>query len=149
MKGIECAFFGSAAKPIELRTSKAGNPWCSLSVGVETGDVREDGSTHLEWVKVSVFGAQAEALAMKVEKGTRLYVEGVLRPERWQTSEGEHKFTLAVAASKCDRVGASAIGRNKPRRDSEPSGKPSFAASIEREPNRSANKGSLSDPLPF
>ena len=151
MKSIECAFFGSAGKPIELKTSKAGNAWASLSIGVETGDTREDGSAQLEWIKVSVFGAQAESLAGKVEKGTRLYIEGNLRVERWQTSEGEQKFTLSVAASKCERVGTSAIGRNKPRREAPPSSVPSYAGSVyERErPKIQGFNDDLNDALPF
>jgi single-strand DNA-binding protein len=144
---LECAFFGSAARPIELKTSKAGKSWAQLSIGVENGDTREDGSTQLEWIKVSVFGSQAEALAGKVEKGTRLYCEGSLRVERWQTSDGEQRFTLSCAASKCERVGASAIGRNR-KRETEP-GTPSFAGGVYRQALRVLGRDDFNDQLPI
>ncbi len=113
MRGLEVAFFGSAARPIEVKTSKAGNQYGVVSIGVDCGESRDDGSNALEWIRVTIFADALEALAGKVEKGTRLYVEGSLRADRWKGSDGEQRFSLQVAASKIQRVGSSAIGRNR------------------------------------
>lgn len=113
MKGIECAFFGSAAKPVDVKTSKAGNPYGVVSIGVDTGETRDDGSNALEWIRVTIFAEAVEALAGKVDKGTRLYVEGSGRLERWRGNDGEQRFSLNVTANKIERVGSSAIGRNR------------------------------------
>jgi single-strand DNA-binding protein len=124
--GIEAAMYGFAAKHIEMRTSKAGNPWGTLNVGVESGATTDDGSAALEWVKVSLFGSTAEALAPRIEKGTKLYLEGWLKVDRYKTPEGEHRVSIALAANKCEITGIAAIGKNRPRqsRDDTPEKQP-------------------------
>jgi single-stranded DNA-binding protein len=116
MKGIECAFFGLLAKEPELKTSKSGKPWASISVGVDTGDVDDSGGTKLQWLRVAVFGEAASRLA-GAQKGTRLYIEGTLTLDHWEGKDGEAKHGLSVAAWKCERIGASAIGRQRPARE--------------------------------
>ncbi len=112
MKGVECAFFGSLGREAELRTSKSGKPWASLSIMVDTGEEDADGHGKVQWLKVACFGEIAERLA-GAAKGTRLYVEGTLRLEEWKDRDGFDKHGLSVAAWKCEKVGSSAIGRNR------------------------------------
>lgn len=65
-----------------------------------------------EWVEeasyfdVVVFGKQAESLRDKLHKGTRVFVEGVLRQERWQAQDGTKKSAVRVYADvvKFERV---------------------------------------------
>ena len=114
MKGIEAGFFGSLGREVELRTSKSGKPWASLLIAVETGEEDADGHTKAQWIKVAVFGENAERLA-GAAKGTRLYVEGTLKQEEWKDKDGFDKHGLSVAAWKCEKVGSSAIGRNRPK----------------------------------
>ena len=116
MKGIETAFFGVIAKETEIKTSKSGKPWASISVGVDTGDVDDSGATKLTWLRVAVFGESASKLA-GAQKGTRVYCEGTLTLSTWQAADGTERHGANVAAWKCERVGASAIGRQRPARE--------------------------------
>jgi single-strand DNA-binding protein len=111
---IEAAFFGTVAKDAELRTSRAGKPFVSMSVAVD--DKAHDGEKSTQWVMVTAFGEQAERLCRSPLKGARVYAEGILRLEEWTPENGEKRFSLKLAAFKCERVGASAIGRNRERR---------------------------------
>ncbi|MGA7323429.1 MAG: single-stranded DNA-binding protein [Rhodomicrobium sp.] len=114
MKGIEAAFFGGLGREVDLRTSKSGKPWASLSIMVETGEEDADGHAKAQWIKVAVFGENAERLA-GTQKGTRLYTEGTLKLDEWKDKDGFDKHGLSVAAWKCEKVGSSAIGRNRPK----------------------------------
>jgi single-strand DNA-binding protein len=116
MRGVEVAFFGSLGREVELRTSKSGKPWASLSIMVETGEEDADGHDKVQWLKVACFGENAERLA-GAAKGTRLYVEGTIKLEEWKDKDGFDKHGLSVAAWKCERIGSSAIGRNRPKID--------------------------------
>lgn len=113
MRGIEAAFFGMLAKEPELRTSKSGKPWTSISVGVEIGDVDDSGAAKLTWIRVAVFGDAAVKLA-GAGKGARLYVEGSLTLNTWNDAHGECRTGLNVAAWKAEKVGRDAIGRQRP-----------------------------------
>jgi single-stranded DNA-binding protein len=109
MTGIEAALVGRVASDtIELKTSQAGKPWTAFSIGVGEGDT-------LEWVRISVFGAVAERLAGELTKGQTVYCEG--RLQLWRArKDGVEKASLQIAAWKVEKVGISAIGRNKPKR---------------------------------
>ncbi len=110
MKGIECAYFGSLARDAELKTAKSGKPWASLLVMVDTGEEKA------QLVQTAVFGETAEKLD-GAPKGTRVYCEGTLKTSTWNAADGEVKHGLSCAAFKCERVGSSAIGRNRPPRE--------------------------------
>ena len=109
MIGIEAALVGRVASDtIELKTSQAGKPWTAFSIGVGEGD-------PVEWVRISAFGAVAERLAGELTKGQTVYCEG--RLQLWRArKDGVEKASLQLAAWKVEKIGASAIGRNKPKR---------------------------------
>ena len=90
MTGIECAFTGQLAQDVQLRESKNGKSWASLSLAVGADD-------DVTWVRVACFGELAEAAA-KFAKGTSIYVEGKLKLDRWE-KDGQEKSGLSVAAS--------------------------------------------------
>ena len=112
MKGIECACFGAIGSDvIELKMSKADKPWTAFNLAVDTG---EEKST---WLRVSCFGEVAERVAANFKKNDRAYIEGLIRLDHWLDKHGEQKHGLSVSAFKVEKAGASAIGRNKPKRE--------------------------------
>ncbi len=108
MKGIEAAYFGALARDVELRTSKTGKLWAQLLVMVDVGEEKS------ALIQTAVFGEVAEKLA-GAAKGMRVYCEGTLKPSQWNTADGETRHGLSVAAFTCQRVGSSAIGRQRPK----------------------------------
>ena len=113
MKGIEAAFFGILGKDVELRTSKSGKPWASISIMISTGDEDADGREKMQWVQTAVFGEAAEKRA-GAAKGTRLYVEGTLTLSHWNTADGEVRHGLNCATWRCEKV--SNIGKARERK---------------------------------
>jgi single-strand DNA-binding protein len=107
MRGIECAFWATIGQDIELKTSKAGKPYVSFSAVVTMGQ----GEDVSQWPRVGCFGEVAEKLAAQARKGDRIYCEGALTLNTWESPAGETKQGLNVAAWKCERL--SNIGRNR------------------------------------
>ena len=119
MRGVEAAFFGMVGKSPEVKTSKAGMPFATFSVGVDAGEDKA-GKAVLEWVRATMYGDLATQLAPKLDKGTRVYCEGRLSLDRWTDKDGATRVGLNLAAFKVERVGASALGRNRPPREAAP-----------------------------
>jgi single-stranded DNA-binding protein len=114
MSGIEGALTGIVVSDaIELRTSQAGKKWAAFNVAVGEGDGRQ-------YIRASVFGTLAERASAGLAKGTKVYLEGhSLRLSEWTSrSTGETRTGLQMVASKLEKVGTSAIGRNKPPKKS-------------------------------
>ncbi len=116
MRGIEAATAGVLAGDIELKTSRNGNPFINFSLAVNQGN-DEDGKPITQWVRVACFGQIAEQLAARARKGDKLYVEGALTLTSWaDKATGTERYGLKLAAWKAEKVGASAIGKNRPPR---------------------------------
>ena len=82
-----------------------------IRVNMVMVDVGEEKS---QLVQTAVFGEAAEKLD-GAAKGTRVYIEGTLKTSQWNTADGETRHGLSCAAFTCQRVGSSAIGRNRPK----------------------------------
>ena len=127
---IECALFGTLGRDAERKTSKGGRSGLRLSVRVGDGDAAQ-------WVSVLAFDAEAIAVADKMVKGARVYLEGRLSLDTWRGSDGADRQGINVMSWHCR---LSKIGRNRPKQPSK------------AEPSRSAassDSGFYSDPIPF
>jgi single-stranded DNA-binding protein len=150
MRGIESAFWGVVgSETIELKTARSGKPWAAFNVGATVG-TDEDGKDVLQWLRVSTFGETAERVASTFRKGDRCYCEGSLRLEHWEGRDGEAKHGLSLMAFKAEKVGVSALGRNKPKQA--PPGAQAEQAPHHRAPQRERIREYVppfSDPVPF
>ena len=142
---IECAFTGRLAHEPEIKTSKAGTPWASLSVGVGESDA-------LQWVRVAVFGEMAEAIRA-LPKGAKVYVEGRLKLEEWTGKDGVARHGLNVPATLAQPLGQ--IGRRRPSKPSgdpvKPTGDPvrDWQRPVAAAGAPSGQRDPLSEPIPF
>jgi len=116
MNSIEFALVGRVGRDPDLRTSQSGNPWTAISVGVGKDD-------QTQWVRVSLFGDQAEHACSALKKGSNVYVEGRdLRLDSYTGKDGNQRHGLQGIATKVEVVGAGAIGRNRPPKQRAPEG---------------------------
>jgi single-stranded DNA-binding protein len=103
MSGLEVAFFGSLAANAEARTSKTGKPYLRFRARVGDGD-------DVQWVGVTCFDEKAIAVANKLVKGARAYIEGRLSLDDWTAADGTKRHGLSVMSWHCR---LSQIGRSK------------------------------------
>jgi single-strand DNA-binding protein len=92
---------GNLGRDPEKRYTQDGRPVTRFSLAATTRRRERDGewADHTEWFGVTVFGRQAETLAERVTKGTRVYVEGRLESRQYDTQNGGKGFALDVIAS--------------------------------------------------
>jgi single stranded DNA-binding protein len=118
MRGIEAATAGVLAGDVELKTSRTGKPYANLSLAIDAGQ-DDEGRKLTTWLRCTVFNETAELLARTAQKGSKIYCEGKLSLSEWQDkTTGAQRHGLSLAAWKAQVVGASAIGRNRKRRES-------------------------------
>jgi single-strand DNA-binding protein len=58
----------------------------------QSGELQE----RTEWHNVVFFGKLAEVVKQYVRKGSKIYVEGKLRTRKWQTQDGQDRYTTEV-----------------------------------------------------
>jgi single-stranded DNA-binding protein len=99
MRGIETAFWGTLGKAPELKTSKIGNSFATMTVAVTVGQ-SDDGRGATQWVRVASFGDTARNIASRAKKDDRVYYEGSLALNQWNDAHGETRNGLNVSAWK-------------------------------------------------
>jgi single-strand DNA-binding protein len=113
---IEAAFMGTLGRDAEAKTSKAGKPYLRLAVRAGEGD-------KAAWVSVTCFDPDAIAVAGKLVKGAKVYVEGTgLKIDEWTGQDGKQRHGLSCMSF---HTRLCAIGRNKPPKSGrEPAAQP-------------------------
>ncbi|MBB1073961.1 single-stranded DNA-binding protein [Rhodoferax sp. 4810] len=100
---------GDAVANFNLATSEA---WRDRN----TGELQE----RTEWHRVAIFGKAAEVAKQYLRKGSKVYIEGKLRTRKWQTADGQDRYTTEVVVD---------IGGTMQLLDSRSSGSSEFEAS--------------------
>ena len=71
-------------------------------ISIATNEVWRDKSGNLqertEWHKVVFFGQQATTIGEWTKKGSKIYVEGSLRTDKWQDKSGNDRYTTEIRA---------------------------------------------------
>jgi single-strand DNA-binding protein len=92
---------GNLTRDVEVRATPSGAQFATLRVAFNTR--RPDGSggwaDKANYVDVEVSGAQADACARYLHKGSRVFIDGELEFQEWQDrSSGQKRSTLRVRA---------------------------------------------------
>ena len=82
--------------------SQAGAAITNLSTA--TSETWKDKSTgqqqeRTEWHRVVFFNRLAEIVGEYLKKGSKVFVEGSLRTQKWQDKNGQDRYTTEVVAS--------------------------------------------------
>jgi len=112
--GIECAFSGRLGRDAELKHVKDGTlPLLTFTAAVDQQHQTED--SPATWVRVVMFGDEAQELAQRLLKGVKVYVEGKLEASIWHPENGgAARLNLNVTATTVQPIGQ--IGRRLPTR---------------------------------
>lgn len=92
---------GNLGRDPEKRYTQDGRAITRFSVAATTRRKERDGewADHTEWFNVTVFSRQAETLAERLTKGTRVYVEGRLESRTYETQAGGKGFAMDIVAN--------------------------------------------------
>lgn len=98
---------GNLTRDPELRYTPAGVAVANLGLAVnrrfrdKTGELKED----VCFLTVTVWDKQAEACCQYLQKGSPIFVEGVLQSRSWETTDGQKRSTIDVRAERIQFLG--------------------------------------------
>ncbi len=83
----------------ETRYTANGNPVTNLSLA--TDESYKDRNTgqmvpQTEWHRVVLFGKIAEVAGQYLRKGSKVYIEGKLKTNKWQDQSGQDRYTTEI-----------------------------------------------------
>ena len=107
---IEVALFGTLGRDCERKTSKNGKPYLRLNIASSEGETTT-------WVSAMVFDERAIAVADKLVKGARVYLEGRLSLREWTTNDGTTRTGLSILSWHCRlaQIGRAKVKSEKPK----------------------------------
>ncbi|MFN0057265.1 MAG: single-stranded DNA-binding protein [Planctomycetota bacterium] len=92
---------GNLTRDPELRyTGNSGNAVCKFGVALNRRYKRADGEAVEEvcFVDVTVWGRSGENCNQYLKKGNKVFIEGRLQFEQWQSQDGQKRTRLSVVA---------------------------------------------------
>jgi single-strand DNA-binding protein len=90
---------GNLTRDPETRTTASGLTIAKLSLAVNEHWTDREGNKQdrVTYVEIDAFGKQADLLAKYCRKGKPLMIEGRLKLDQWETSDGQKRSKLGVA----------------------------------------------------
>jgi len=106
---------GNLGADPDVREMPTGGSVARLSIATSeswrdkvTGDQKE----RTEWHRVVFFGKRAETVSQYLKKGSKIYVEGSLRTNKWQDKDGNDRYTTEVIAGNFQFLDSRGSGEN-------------------------------------
>ncbi len=92
---------GNAGRDAELRYTQNGTAVANFSIAVTRRyQARDEMREDTEWFNVSAWDRQAEGVAERVKRGTRVFVDGRLSTREYTANNGETRVSLDVNANR-------------------------------------------------
>lgn len=102
-KGInKVIVLGNLGNDPEINYMPNGNAVAKISIATsESWQDKQSGQQQerTEWHRVAAFGRLAEIMGEYLRKGSKVYVEGSLRTNKWQDQSGNDRYTTEIVAS--------------------------------------------------
>lgn len=98
---------GNLGRDPETRFMPNGNAVCNFSIAISEkykDKTSNEWKEVTEWVNIVMFGKLAEIAGEYLRKGSKVYVEGKLKTEKYTDKSGVEKFSTKVVAEKMDML---------------------------------------------
>ena len=91
------------ADPV-IRATQAGGAVTELRIAVTDTWRGRDGERveHTEWLRIKAFGRTAELAGQYLRTGRLITVQGKLRTEKWQHSDGSDRYSTWIYADRIE-----------------------------------------------
>ena len=103
----KCIFIGNLGRDPEIRYGASGDAIANFSIAcTETyKDKQGQKQEKTEWVRIVMYGRQAEIAGEYLKKGSSVYLEGRLQTRKWQNKEGQDQYTTEIVADRMQMLG--------------------------------------------
>ena len=147
---------GNLGRDPEVRFMPNGDAVCNFSIATTDSwkDKAGERQEKTEWHNIVMYRRLAEIAGEYLKKGRPVYLEGRLQTRKWQTKEGQDRYTTEVIADSMQMLG----GRDgAPAQESQPSSQPEAKDEFDQTPSRNSQSESTSsssfdefeDDIPF
>jgi single-strand DNA-binding protein len=88
---------GNLGQDPEVKTFNTANGQGSLTrISIATSEKDKNGNQITDWHNVTIFGKLGEIAAKYLHKGSKVYIEGKLKPTKYTDKEGTEKYTINI-----------------------------------------------------
>jgi single-strand DNA-binding protein len=147
---------GNLGRDPEVRFMPNGDAVCNFSIATTDSwkDKAGERQEKTEWHNIVMYRRLAEIAGEYLKKGRPVYLEGRLQTRKWQTKEGQDRYTTEVIADSMQMLG----GRDgAPAQESQPSSQPEARDEFDQTPSRNNQSGAsnsssfdeFEDDIPF
>lgn len=138
-----CQVLGNLVREPDFRRTASGSPVCELTVAVNHRGA--NGQDEASFIEIVVWGKTAENCHQYLSKGSRVFVEGYLKQERWQDrNSGANRSKLRVAAEKVLFLSNGNGKENKEQNQQTPTGQDyQYQYTPEQQPQQATAKQNL------
>ena len=147
---------GNLGRDPEVRFMPNGDAVCNFSIATTDSwkDKAGERQEKTEWHNIVMYRRLAEIAGEYLKKGRPVYLEGRLQTRKWQTKEGQDRYTTEVIADSMQMLG----GRDgAPAQESRPSAQLDNKNEFDQTPSRNNQSGSsnsssfdeFEDDIPF
>ena len=141
MAGVnKVILIGNLGSDPEIRHLSSGSVVANFNIATSESYNNKNGErvTQTEWHRIELWDGLARIAEQYLKKGQMVYVEGKLRTENWQDSDGNNRTTTRIRGLNLTMLG----GRN------ESSGGESAPAPAQQSANPAAASQPKADPAP-
>ncbi len=131
MSGVnKVILVGNLGQDPETRYTAAGNCITNLSLATsESWKDKESGQKQerTEWHRIVLFGKTAEVAGKHLFKGSKVYIEGGLRTNKWKDKTGADRYTTEIVVGiggQMQMLDSTSDPSSKPAQQSAPQAQP-------------------------
>lgn len=110
----KCIFIGNLGRDPEIRYMPSGDAMANFSIACTDSFKGKSGEKQerTEWVRIVMFGKQAEIAGEYLKKGSAVYIEGRMQTRKWTNKEGQDQYTTEIVADRMQMLGGRSSGSN-------------------------------------
>jgi single-strand DNA-binding protein len=107
---------GNLGKDPEMRFMPDGKAVCNFSIAISEKYKDKSGESKevTEWVNVALFGKLAEIAGEYLKKGSKVYVEGKMKTEKY-SKDGIDRHTTKIIGEKMEMLNSKSESADTPR----------------------------------
>jgi single-strand DNA-binding protein len=112
---------GNLGKDPEMRFMPDGKAVCNFSIAISEKYKDKSGESKevTEWVNVALFGKLAEIAGEYLKKGSKVYVEGKMKTEKY-SKDGIDRHTTKIIGEKMEMLNSKSETADAPRAQAKP-----------------------------
>lgn len=140
---------GNLGNDPEIRYAQSGMAIGSISVAVsERVKDGDEWKEHTEWMRCTLFGKTAENAGEYLKKGSRVFITGRLRQEKYKDKEGIEKYSTKIMVDTLKFLDRKEQGDGRNASTSKPTTRGTRDSGAARGASRGGSQGRSSNDAP-